>query len=119
MSVLAVMEDVPSSVTTHWDHSFVDAMRAISSTLMMLTVMVRYLEKKFDDNVIVALYVDINECQDDHGCDQECINDIGGFHCECRTGYQLVDLFTCAGQFNSAIAVMQQLGNFNIPQYRF
>ena len=73
-------------------------------------------------NFIMYTYdcaLDIDECQSDHGCDQECVNDIGGFHCECRAGYQLMDLFTCAGQFNSAIAVMQQLGNFNIPQYRF
>ena len=42
--------------------------------------------------------LDINECQGDHGCDQECVNDVGGFHCECRTGYQLVDTFSCAGQ---------------------
>ena len=120
MSAIAAMEDVPSSVTIQWDHSFVDAMRAIYSTLMMLIVMVRHLGN-FDDNnnimLFVVLYVDIDECQGDHGCNQECINDIGGFHCECMTGYQLVDMFTCAGQFNSAIAVMQKLSNlifFNI-----
>lgn len=42
--------------------------------------------------------LDINECQGDHGCDQECVNEVGGFHCECRTGYQLVDTFSCGGQ---------------------
>ena len=52
-------------------------------------------------NFIMYTYdcaLDIDECQSDHGCDQECVNDIGGFHCECRAGYQLMDLFTCAGQ---------------------
>ena len=65
--------------------------------------------------------LDIDECQGDHGCDQECINDVGGFHCECGTGYQLVDMFTCAGQlvactifYNLPHSISNQLFLFSI-----
>ena len=56
MSAIAAMEDVPNSVITQWDHSFVDAMRAIYSILMMLVVMVRY-SGNFDDNKINMQFV--------------------------------------------------------------
>lgn len=33
---------------------------------------------------------EINECLgSNHGCEQECINTFGGYHCECRIGYEL------------------------------
>ena len=41
---------------------------------------------------------DIDECLGEHGCDQECVNDAGGFHCVCRAGFQLMDTFTCIGK---------------------
>ena len=37
-----------------------------------------------------AIIIDINECQYDNGkCDQICVNEIGSYHCDCRTGYKL------------------------------
>nr|XP_046916877.1 tolloid-like protein 1 isoform X2 [Dermatophagoides farinae] len=33
---------------------------------------------------------EMNECLDsNHGCEHECINTYGGYHCECRIGYEL------------------------------
>ena len=60
--------------------------------------------------------LDINECQGDHGCDQECVNDIGGFHCECRIGYQLLNTFSCAGQLTALIALQSiaHIATFNM-----
>lgn len=31
---------------------------------------------------------DINECGGAHGCQQMCVNTIGGFRCECSRGYR-------------------------------
>lgn len=31
--------------------------------------------------------VDINECEDPGACSQICINEVGGFKCECEAGY--------------------------------
>ncbi|KAH3860888.1 hypothetical protein DPMN_023811 [Dreissena polymorpha] len=41
----------------------------------------------------------LNECNDTriHKCEQECINDVGSYHCACKSGYLLNnDNFTCA-----------------------
>ena len=45
--------------------------------------------KQLHINVYVYLFSDINECEDDHGCSQICINKIGTFTCECNDGYIL------------------------------
>ena len=45
------------------------------------------------------IYVDIDECAAGiHNCsqNQECINDPGGYHCLCITGYELLN-GTCEG----------------------
>ena len=41
-------------------------------------------------SVYACLHPDINECEDDHGCSQVCINKIGSFHCECNSGFILL-----------------------------
>lgn len=36
---------------------------------------------------------DIDECEEGTAhCDQICVNDIGGYHCECKDGFKLVSL---------------------------
>ena len=44
--------------------------------------------------------VDINECgQGTHNCEQLCINTVGSFVCNCRSGYRLSsDGRTCSGR---------------------
>ena len=34
-------------------------------------------------------FVDIDECEGDHGCAHECVNTVGSFECTCRPGYRL------------------------------
>ena len=46
---------------------------------------------------ICIVYVDINECAGDHGCDHLCNNTDGSFHCYCNPGYMLVNGTTCTG----------------------
>ena len=43
--------------------------------------------------------MEINECSvGTHNCQQQCINENGGFRCECFDGYILnADLATCSG----------------------
>ena len=47
------------------------------------------------------IIVDINECNSNNGgCNQNCINENGSFHCECDIGYTLDDdglRCTCTG----------------------
>ena len=47
-------------------------------------------------NYIIA---DINECDvRNGGCDQSCVNTVGGFYCECSIGYRLVGDYECEGE---------------------
>ena len=49
--------------------------------------------------VTTPLVTDVNECLDGNGgCEQVCRNSPGSHHCECTTGYRLVDDFNCAGE---------------------
>ena len=45
--------------------------------------------------------VEINECSlNIHDCQQQCVNENGGFRCECFAGYFLnTDQRTCSGKF--------------------
>ncbi|XP_052261571.1 mucin-like protein isoform X5 [Dreissena polymorpha] len=54
---------------------------------------------------------DLNECNDarTHNCDQECINDLGSYHCACNNGYQLKGNFTCSDVDECV------LGNYSCP----
>lgn len=46
---------------------------------------------------ISIFILDINECADKNGdCEQQCINEEGGYHCACDDGFVLNDdLHTC------------------------
>ena len=46
---------------------------------------------------------DVDECSHSRVlCDQMCINEVGSFHCDCKTGYTLSDNgITCKGISNS------------------
>ena len=40
--------------------------------------------------VIITIYIDINECENDNGrCSDICTNTIGSYHCDCHSGYHL------------------------------
>ena len=44
---------------------------------------------------------DIKECDaaDKGGCTHTCVEEVGSYHCECQTGYQLAeDKKTCKGE---------------------
>ena len=40
----------------------------------------------------MRLWLDVDECREGHhSCAQMCVNDEGGYHCDCTQGYQLSD----------------------------
>lgn len=44
------------------------------------------------------LFSVVNECSTNNGgCSQKCVDDVIGFHCDCFTGYKLLDNQTCEG----------------------
>jgi hypothetical protein len=47
----------------------------------------------FQDYTHVGILIsDINECENNiHDCSQICVNNEGGFNCECEFGYELRD----------------------------
>ena len=50
---------------------------------------------------LLLTHIDINECSSDtHGCEQNCVNTDGSYHCECQSGYELRqrDKRTCKGK---------------------
>lgn len=53
--------------------------------------------------LMVVFSSDVNECVlgiDTCGPDHQCINEEGGYHCECAKGYRLNwDNRTCIGEF--------------------
>ena len=53
-------------------------------------------------NVIdpVSDNIDINECDQNNGnCNQNCVNEVGSYHCECKSGYQLDQAgYSCNGK---------------------
>ena len=42
--------------------------------------------------ILFFILTDINECDSENGgCDHNCYNEIGSFHCDCNIGYMLED----------------------------
>ena len=38
------------------------------------------------------MFSDVNECRVDHGgCEQDCINTVGSYECQCKQGYILAE----------------------------
>ena len=54
-----------------------------------------------DNSCFVSLLTDVKECAINRGgCSHSCVEEEGGYHCECNSGYVLaVDRHTCAGKF--------------------
>ena len=50
-------------------------------------------------------YPDINECNTANGgCQQECVNEVASFHCECNAGYLLDENgYNCSGKYNKCV----------------
>lgn len=39
---------------------------------------------------LFCIFLEFDECSSiDHGCEQMCINNLGGYECACKVGYQL------------------------------
>ena len=48
---------------------------------------------------------DEDECaKNNGGCSQNCVNDNGGYHCTCQSGYVLhADNHTCVGRYMQGV----------------
>ena len=47
---------------------------------------------------VVEFYTDINECmEEDHSCNQTCVNTPGSYYCNCELGFQPVSVTECEG----------------------
>ena len=51
------------------------------------------------------MHLDINECDQNNGkCNQICVNEVGSYHCECKSGYQLDQAgFSCNGKVHDRL----------------
>ena len=50
-------------------------------------------------------YLDIDECNTGHDCQEICSNTLGGYKCSCNEGYQLTaDNRTCTGVFSNQLS---------------
>ena len=67
---------------------------------MAFSVQVRYTFLFVSYPVLIPLFVDIDECaMNTDGCDQQCINTLGSFMCNCSEGYLINDDgFSCDGE---------------------
>ena len=96
------MEAVHKTAPTQLEVTRVHAAVATYRTLMAEAVLVRLnigiLD--LDQHIMIAFFVDINECAVNNGnCSQMCINTIGSYRCSCVTGYLLnPDGRTCLGE---------------------
>ena len=53
--------------------------------------------------------LDIDECMDeDHGCNQTCVNTPGSYYCNCERGFQPVNFGECEGEIVSYIVYCSQ-----------
>lgn len=40
---------------------------------------------------------DIDECEEQHGCDHICVNNPGSYECRCKEGFEMMNS-TCEGK---------------------
>ena len=60
------------------------------------------ISNKYLLTIFNGLILDKDECLMENGhCEQVCVNDDPGYHCECFEGYRLIGV-TCVGEDSSA-----------------
>ena len=44
-----------------------------------------------ESSIIILSYIEYDECTNaqEHGCEHDCINTLGGYECQCMIGYEL------------------------------
>ena len=100
MNALLVMVDVITLVLTLMEATSVFVMMDMLYQVMaILALVIKVLYKLFCIDYAHTYSVDVNECDDgrDGGCEQVCFNTIGSYHCNCNTGYNLIDDYNCSG----------------------
>ena len=85
MSAFITMVTVATAVLIFLAHIFALAVLDIPWILMdgtaLVSIIVLFLFKLYT--------IDINECDTNNGgCEQDCINTIGSYQCQCREGYE-------------------------------
>ena len=49
--------------------------------------------------MVCSVNADIDECAlEDDECEQECVNTVGGYQCDCVSGYALSGFSDCNGE---------------------
>ena len=117
MSVWLTMVAVVIFVKIHWTPIHVDVMRGTGWTKMVRIALVRNV-LAFNTNTSRTNYnfIDVDECViGDHGCEQECVNNIGSHTCECGSGYVLDSngktcSISCGGLLSSTSGSFQTPG---------
>ena len=55
----------------------------------------------------LSKYIDVNECDlNNGGCDDNCINTVGGYYCECREGHTLINGTLCIGNMDYICSII-------------
>ena len=59
--------------------------------------------------------LDIDECSDNNGgCDHNCVNRAGSYHCTCDNGYDLVNTTKCVGELH-LVLLFNATNNYCFP----
>ena len=76
------------------------SVHAMMGTLYQVMAMLVLVIKCFRAGLLtMSIHIDIDECDNGRNgsCEQVCFNTIGSYHCDCFTGYDLLDGYNCSG----------------------
>lgn len=82
--------------------------RTLSCTLELVVCITHKSRKHITCMFVFILnfyFSDINECDFNDTCDQECTNSYSSFTCSCSSGFELVNETMCIGKYGSFVCI--------------